>query len=299
MSDLQLNLDLTCSDAADVRRNGLTGNGKHKSFLKKRKNLERRGFLNDKQNKIKHRPKPAQNNKVSSEKSKPSVKKVIPKHGKNIGDHSSTATSSQKQLASVTATAPSHSQKDLGCATPIGNPQKYLAIDCEMVGTGPKGRKNELARCSIVSYDGDVIYDKYIKPTNPVTDLRTRWSGIRWHHLHNASPFLQAKKEIVKILSGKVLVGHALHNDLTVLSYTHPASLTRDTSRIPLLNKKAGFPETQAASLKRLTKAIFGKDIQTGRAGHSSVEDAKASMDLYKVVEVEWEKELASKSQAN
>uniref|UniRef100_A0AAY4DQ18 Exonuclease domain-containing protein n=1 Tax=Denticeps clupeoides TaxID=299321 RepID=A0AAY4DQ18_9TELE len=130
-----------------------------------------------------------------------------------------------------------------------------------------------------------------------ITHPQTRWSGIRWHHLHNASPFLQAKKEIVKILSGKVLVGHALHNDLTVLSYTHPASLTRDTSRIPLLNKKAGFPETQAASLKRLTKAIFGKDIQTGRAGHSSVEDAKASMDLYKVVEVEWEKELASKSQ--
>ncbi|KTF89719.1 hypothetical protein cypCar_00026642 [Cyprinus carpio] len=38
-------------------------------------------------------------------------------------------------------------------------------------------------------------------------------------------------------------------------------------------------------SLKRLTKAIFKKDIQTGKGGHSSVEDAKATMELFKVVE--------------
>lgn len=37
--------------------------------------------------------------------------------------------------------------------------------------------------------------------------------------------------------------------------------------------------------------------IQTGKKGHSSVEDARATMELYKVVEVEWEKQLASKSQ--
>lgn len=39
--------------------------------------------------------------------------------------------------------------------------------------------------------------------------------------------------------------------------------------------------------------------IQTGKKGHSSVEDAKATMELYKVVEVEWEKQLASKSQSS
>lgn len=36
---------------------------------------------------------------------------------------------------------------------------------------------------------------------------------------------------------------------------------------------------------------------QAGKKGHSSVEDARATMELYKVVEVEWEKHLASKSQ--
>lgn len=61
---------------------------------------------------------------------------------------------------------------------------------------------------------------------------------------------------------GKVVVGHAIYNDFKAISYTHPSVLTRDTSRIPLLNLKAGFAEKECASLKRLTKAIFNRDIQ-------------------------------------
>ncbi|XP_058503533.1 interferon-stimulated 20 kDa exonuclease-like 2 [Solea solea] len=103
--------------------------------------------------------------------------------------------------------------------------------------------------------------------------------------------------QILKLLMGKVVIGHAIHNDFKVLGYSHPKALTRDTSRIPLLNLKAGFAESECASLKRLTKAIFNRDIQTGRKGHSSVEDARATMELYKVVEEEWEGTLASKPQ--
>lgn len=169
-------------------------------------------------------------------------------------------------------------------------------MDCEMVGVGPKGCISQLARCSVVSYDGDVVYDKFINPTMPVTDYRTRWSGIRHKDLVNATPYAQARREILRLLGGKVVVGHAIHNDFKVLGYSHPAALTRDTSRIPLLNQKAGFAVHQCASLKRLTKAIFNRDIQTGKKGHSSVEDARATMELYKVVEEEWERTLASKS---
>lgn len=68
--------------------------------------------------------------------------------------------------------------------------------------------------------------------------------------------------QILKLLTGKVVIGHAIHNDFKVLSYSHPAALTRDTSRIPLLNVKAGLAVTECASLKRLTKAIFNRDIQ-------------------------------------
>ncbi|XP_022062113.1 interferon-stimulated 20 kDa exonuclease-like 2 [Acanthochromis polyacanthus] len=181
-------------------------------------------------------------------------------------------------------------------APSAGIPTKYLAIDCEMVGAGPQGSISQLARCSIVSYEGDVVYDKFIKPSMPVTDYRTRWSGIRRSDLVNATPYAEARKEILKLINGKVVIGHAIHNDFKVLSYCHANALTRDTSRIPLLNQRAGFPENQCASLKRLTKAIFNRDIQTGKRGHSSVEDARASMALYKVVEAEWEGKLSYKS---
>uniref|UniRef100_A0A3P8RW30 Interferon stimulated exonuclease 20 like 2 n=1 Tax=Amphiprion percula TaxID=161767 RepID=A0A3P8RW30_AMPPE len=198
--------------------------------------------------------------------------------------------------SATTGPSPSASSSHKPTASSAGIPTKYLAIDCEMVGAGPKGSISQLARCSVVSYEGDVVYDKFIKPTMPITDYRTRWSGIRRSDLANATPYSEARKEILKLINGKVVIGHAIHNDFKVLNYSHANALTRDTSRIPLLNQRAGFPEYQCASLKRLTKAIFNRDIQTGRRGHSSVEDARASMALYKVVEEEWERSLACKS---
>lgn len=183
--------------------------------------------------------------------------------------------------------------KPAAAPLPAGIPPDYLAIDCEMVGTGPKGSVSQLGRCSVVSYEGDVVYDKFIKPPMPVTDYRTRWSGIHPRNLAHATPFSVARKEakkfhssqsfsslniyryikvgqcllhwqVLKLLAGRVVIGHAIHNDFKVLSYSHPAALTRDTSRIPLLNAKAGLAVTECASLKRLTKAIFNRDIQVG-----------------------------------
>ncbi|XP_062960954.1 interferon-stimulated 20 kDa exonuclease-like 2 [Cynocephalus volans] len=172
-------------------------------------------------------------------------------------------------------------------------PSKMVAIDCEMVGTGPKGHISSLARCSIVSYSGDVLYDEYILPPCHIVDYRTRWSGIRKQHMVNATPFKIAQSQILKILRGKIVVGHAIHNDFKALQYFHPKFLTRDTSHIPPLNRKANCPENATMSLKSLTKKLLDRDIQVGKSGHSSVEDAQATMELYKLVEVEWEQHLA------
>uniref|UniRef100_UPI00398F5234 apoptosis-enhancing nuclease-like n=1 Tax=Pristiophorus japonicus TaxID=55135 RepID=UPI00398F5234 len=171
---------------------------------------------------------------------------------------------------------------------------KHVAIDCEMVGTGPCGRLGEMARCSIVNYQCDVVYDKYVKPRLPITDYRTRWSGIRKQHMTSAIEFNVAQREILKILKGKIVVGHALHNDFKALKYFHPKSQTRDTSKIPMLKRKAGFPERESVSLKNLAKRLLHKNIQVGRDGHCSVEDACTSMELYRLVEVQWEQKLHS-----
>ncbi|CAH2274272.1 apoptosis-enhancing nuclease [Pelobates cultripes] len=171
-------------------------------------------------------------------------------------------------------------------------PGRCVALDCEMVGTGPGARTSELARCSVVNYYGDVLYDKYILPELPVTDYRTRWSGITRHHLKHAIPFKTAQKEILNLLKDNRVVGHALHNDFKALKYFPPKDQTRDTSKMRLLNKMAGMPARQNVSLKRLALALLNKHIQGGKKGHSSVEDAEACMELYKIVEDQWEQNL-------
>lgn len=171
-------------------------------------------------------------------------------------------------------------------------PTTVVALDCEMVGTGPGGRCSELARCSILDYHGNVLYDKYVKPCQPVTDFRTRWSGIRKHHLHNATPFAEAREQIVKILEGKVVVGHSIYHDFEVLDMVHPGHMVRDTSTVRLLGRLAGFRHERCTSLKTLSGKLLNRNVQAGRSGHCSVEDARASLDLYKLVEGEWEQAM-------
>ena len=56
---------------------------------------------------------------------------------------------------------------------------KYLAMDCEFVGTGPFGEEHMLARVSIVNINGDIIYDTFVAPQERVVDYRTEVSGVR------------------------------------------------------------------------------------------------------------------------
>ncbi|KAJ8343954.1 hypothetical protein SKAU_G00312830 [Synaphobranchus kaupii] len=175
-------------------------------------------------------------------------------------------------------------------------PAQLVAMDCEMVGTGHEGRCSELARCSLVNYHGVVLYDQYIQPQQPVTDYRTRWSGICAHHLLHAVPFEQAKKEVLQILQGKVVVGHALHNDFRALGFIPPSHMIRDTGCTHLLRQLSDMPARGGVSLKNLAKTLLNRKIQMGKMGHSSVEDAMAAMDLYKLVERQWEQDILNKS---
>nr|KAF6396863.1 interferon stimulated exonuclease protein 20 like 2 [Rousettus aegyptiacus] len=289
MSTLLLNLDF----GEPPPKKTLEGNAKHRRFVKKRRFLERRGFLNKK-----NQP-PSKAPKLHSE---PPKKGEAPQadgtcKAPPLPKKKATASSSGSEQSLDKKNAPQNStqahaeNKCSGASQTV--PKKMVAIDCEMVGTGPKGHVSSLARCSIVNYDGDVLYDEYILPPCHIVDYRTRWSGIRKQHMVNATPFKIARNQILKILAGKVVVGHAVHNDFKALQYCHPKALTRDTSHIPLLNRKADCPENATVSLKRLTKKLLNRDIQVGKSGHSSVEDAQATMELYKLVEVDWEQRLA------
>nr|XP_057932396.1 apoptosis-enhancing nuclease-like [Doryrhamphus excisus] len=200
--------------------------------------------------------------------------------------------SSQRDTWDVDSGFSEASSLNIGRSSP--SPPAVVALDCEMVGTGPGGRCNALARCSIVDYHGDVLYDKYVKPCHPVTDYKTRWSGIRPHHLRHAMPFAQATEEILRILEDKVVVGHSVYNDFNVLDMDHPAHMVRDTVTSHHLTCLAGFPRQRRVSLKILARKLLNRRIQVGNSGHCSVEDARATLDLYKLVEDQWEGELQS-----
>ncbi len=62
---------------------------------------------------------------------------------------------------------------------PSSSPGKCVALDCEMVGTGPNGDFSMLARCSVVNHHGNILYDSYVAPMDTVTDYRTVYSGVR------------------------------------------------------------------------------------------------------------------------
>lgn len=164
-----------------------------------------------------------------------------------------------------------------------------IALDCEMVGVG-LNKANALARCSIVDYDGDVIYDAYVKPEKPITDYRTRWSGIRPSNLLEAVPFCEAREQVKRLIRKHILVGHSIQGDLKVLNLRHKNRLIRDTSKHIPLRILANFSPNMTPSLKRLSSTLLNKSIQ--QVEHCSVEDARATMSLYKLCETQWENDL-------
>ena len=156
-----------------------------------------------------------------------------------------------------------------------------------MVGTGPNPeRESALARVSIVNYNGDQVYDSYVLPLEPITDYRTHVSGISPKDMSVARSLKDVQAEIAKILHEKVIIGHALRHDLTALMLSHPLRDIRDTSRHAPYRKLAGgsYPK-----LKILASELLGAEIQEGE--HSSVEDARACMMLFRKDKASFERE--------
>eukprot|EP00904_Undaria_pinnatifida_P009177 jgi/Undpi1/538/HiC_scaffold_10.g04002.m1 len=163
-----------------------------------------------------------------------------------------------------------------------------------MVGVGPAGRRSALARCCIVGWNGNVIYDKHVTPNERVTDFRTFVSGVKASHLKGNFRLRECQKEVAAVIKGKILVGHALHNDLKALMISHPPRMTRDTATYRPYQKAHGRAggKLRSKSLKTLAQELLGRTIQTGQ--HSPAEDACAAIDLYKLSRSQWEKSLSA-----
>lgn len=154
---------------------------------------------------------------------------------------------------------------------------KYVGIDCEMVGVGGDEDRSVLARVSIVNFHGTQVYDSFVRPEEFVTDWRTHVSGISPKHMATARSFKEVQVEVEKILKDRIIIGHAVKNDMEVMMLTHPKKDIRDTSKFSGFRK---YSAGRSPSLKKLAKEVLGVDIQEGE--HSSIEDARATMLLFR-----------------
>jgi len=192
-------------------------------------------------------------------------------------------------------------------------PGKYVSLDCEMVGIAGDSKKtslaakhgedeSSLARVSVVNYYGAILLDVFVRQRERVTDWRTAVSGVRESDMVNAKPFSEVQKAVSDLLKDRILVGHAVHNDLQALLLSHPHNMIRDSQ---ILTGKYGTLSTQLpadtvgaltapikrnkrAALKKLVNQELDIDIQSGE--HSSVLDARAAMALYRLHRKIWDK---------
>lgn len=168
-----------------------------------------------------------------------------------------------------------------------------FGLDCEMVGVA-SAQKDMLARVSIVDSVGNCIYDKYVLPTEAVTDYRTWVSGIRAKDLRGGEPYEKVRDEVSGILENSIIVGHALSHDFKVLNLKHPKHLIRDTSTFPVFREMFS---NKTPALRNLARLVLGVNIQGGE--HSSVQDARATVQLYMSYRDEWEAYLEKKNSRN
>ena len=169
-----------------------------------------------------------------------------------------------------------------------------VAMDCEMVSIGLDSNNKHilaLAHIAIVNFNGEEIYNKYVIPEGGIREIHdylTKYSGITPNILKNIQYdrthyFDNVREEVIGILYGKTIVGHGLDSDFKALKLD-PEYYIWDTAKIPEYQKMNPYGKLQAKKLKELYKEMTGNNIQLNTGtGHSPLEDARASMNLYRL----------------
>ncbi|CBZ54665.1 hypothetical protein NCLIV_050920 [Neospora caninum Liverpool] len=152
---------------------------------------------------------------------------------------------------------------------------QFFGLDCEMVLTS---LGTEVGRVSVVDTNGEKLLDVFVRPKARVIDYLTRFSGLEEHHLASAEHSLEdVRLQLRQVLPpDAVLVGHSLENDLHALKLVHLRCV--DTSIL--------YPHATLGlknSLKRLVNVFLPDRKLRREAGHDSLEDARATLNLAKL----------------
>ncbi|KAF8629302.1 hypothetical protein AX15_003519 [Amanita polypyramis BW_CC] len=195
--------------------------------------------------------------------------------------------------------------------------RKIYAIDCEMCLT-EDGK--ELTRvCVLDYYTEKVVYDQLVKPSKPITDYLTRWSGITAEALAPVTTtFAQVQAHILKLLSppppnpftvplASTTFNPTVLDAFTTRSASAPAATTAASYSTPILLGHSLESDLKALKISHpycvdtaliyhhprgrplkpglawLTRKWCGREIQNrGEGGHDPEEDARACVELLK-----------------
>ncbi|KZT05850.1 ribonuclease H-like protein [Laetiporus sulphureus 93-53] len=176
---------------------------------------------------------------------------------------------------------------------PIPVAEQFLGIACNCVGCGPGGSTSMLARVAIVDYRGQTVYYTYVQPTMTVSDYRTGTTGIEPSNLEPANgalPFNEVQQQVANLIRTKILIGHSLWQDLSVLGIPHPAVATRDVALYQPFRNSLRTPN-QVVGLQTLMWHLMRRRIQEGKI--DALENARAAIDLYRSSANEWEASIS------
>jgi RNA exonuclease 4 len=183
------------------------------------------------------------------------------------------------------------------------NPSEKIAIDCQMMQSNIG---QVLGRVSVADYEGAIILDTFVCYPEPVIVKNTDkpYSGIDWGDIepqNGAQPFLEVQAQLTELLRGRIVIGHDIEKDLKVISMKlaskilqlqgvvvpgtpNTLSVTiRDTQKYSGYRQYANPGANQGPSLKNLALHVLSRQIKQGRV--SSVEDAVATMEVYRNAE--------------
>ncbi|KAH9846842.1 ribonuclease H-like domain-containing protein [Lenzites betulinus] len=172
---------------------------------------------------------------------------------------------------------------------PVPPPDKFLALATTSVGCGPGGGTPMIARVALVDYRGQTVFSTYVLPTNQVTDYRTHTTGIQPADLQpgNAMPWKDVQDRVALLIRDKILVGHSLWQDLSVLGIPHPAVATRDVALYQPFRIALRFSPNSVIGLPTLMWQLMRRKVQEPHV--CALETARATLDLYRSHATEWE----------
>jgi len=93
----------------------------------------------------------------------------------------------------------------------------WVILDTETTGLG---KADEIVQIAILSYDGSILLDTLVHPTQLIPASATAIHGIRDIDVKNAPTFPEVFEQLRSILSGKTIVTYNAQYDLRLLNQT-------------------------------------------------------------------------------